>query len=144
MYEVHASHEAKVKWAVLALSLLFAGCHQCMQTRPSCSLEPYAIIEMVNLTNTHKMSYVQRYYDNKPLGDLETFALRPMTHYRYRVPPGIYEFGVKVKAGLYAWRTKDSLGACEVVTVNVGKKIRDKTSLLEKEASKLKSRRSIQ
>jgi hypothetical protein len=102
----------------VSLSLFANGCHKCMQTRPTCSIEPYALIEFINRTNTHKPAYIQRYYDNKPLGDPVTYAVRPRSTYTFRVHPGIYEFGVRMANGRsYAWQTARALWACEVVSI---------------------------
>lgn len=106
-----------MRFAVVAL-LWFTGCHHCMQTRPSCSLEPYALIEFINRTDTHKSSYVQRIYDGKPLGSPIRYSVKPRTIHRYRVYPGVYEFGVLAADGTqHSWMTARALWACETVPV---------------------------
>jgi hypothetical protein len=102
---------------LVGVGVVLAGCHH-MQTRPSCSLEPYAIIEFINFTDTNKVTYAQRYYDGEPLGEPITNVVEARTNHRYRVPPGIYEFGVRMLDGtIRAWKTKRALWACEAVTI---------------------------
>jgi hypothetical protein len=95
-------------------------------------------VEFINFTNTHKSSFVQRFYDNKPLGEPMTYSVRPRTIHRYRVPPGIYEFGVKMDDGrIHAWRTARALWACEKVSIPMEIKEPPKER-------KIRSRRSLQ
>jgi hypothetical protein len=115
-----------------------------MQTSPSCSIEPYAVIEFNNYTKVDKFTYIQRYYDNEPLGEPIVKIVEAKTTHRYRVPPGYYELGVKKIDGTYqAWQTKaqrnvwSMLGACDTVVVNMAEK---KLPAIEK---KINPRRSI-
>ena len=121
-------------WLVIqfcSLTFLLLGCipfHQCMQTRPSCSIEPYHTIEFNNYTEEARFTYIQRMYDGEPLGEAITNMVEAKTTHKYRVPPGYYELGQKNRDGTYqVWRTgtKDkwmTLGACATTTINMADK----------------------
>lgn len=127
---------------LIAMLTIFGslGCvHHCMQAQPSCKLKPYAIVEFVNRTDVDKVTYMQRFYDNKRLGAPTIEIVKAHTVHRYRLPPGIYEFGVKTLDGkLHAWITKSALGPCDTVVVSM------KQTKIPEVDKPIKSRRSIQ
>jgi hypothetical protein len=69
-----------------------------MQTKPSCSLDNYGIIDFYNFTDTHKTAYVQRLYSGKVIEDL-VYAVRPRTIVRLRFPPGYYYLAATLEDG---------------------------------------------
>ncbi len=121
-------------WLVALLCSLILGCipfHHCMQTRPSCSIEPYTTIEFNNYTKEDRFTYIQRMYDGEPLGKPITNMVEAKTTHRYHVPPGYYELGQKNRDGTYqVWQTrKDEKGkpwvpllACGTTTINMADK----------------------
>lgn len=131
------------KLLLFCASWLFVSCGHCMQTRPSCSIEPYATIEFINFTETNKLTYVQRYYDNKPLGEPMVNIVEAKTAHRYHIPPGYYELGTRRKDGTYqSWQTRADRGkwvavaACSNTIINMSERKVPPREL------KIKSRRS--
>jgi hypothetical protein len=130
---------------LLVMALWFTGCHHCMQTRPSCSLEPYALFEFVNHTDTDKRTYVQRLHDGKKIEEPIANLVEARTVHLYRVPPGYYEFGVRMPNGDRAWQTQDSVGACETITVPMRlrrENLVERQELDKKEGERIRPRRT--
>lgn len=115
--------------AVLFGALLvfsFYGCGGCLQTRPSCSIEPFATVEFRNYEEVNKLTYIQRFYDDKELGEPIIRVVEAKTTHLYRLPPGYYELGVRKLDGTYqVWQTRDQTGkwsvlaACDNPVVNM-------------------------
>lgn len=105
----------------LALSL---GCAGHMQTRTSCSLEPYALVEFYNFSEKSQMTYVQRYYNSKPIGEPLIEEVWGKRIYRFRVPPGYYKVGVQTSDGK-TFETSDviTLAACDTHVLKMGDKM---------------------
>ena len=109
--------------------LVLQGCipfHTCMQTKPSCSIEPYATIQFHNYTRVDKVTYIQRMYDGDPLGKPIAQVVEAKTTHRYHVPPGYYELGHKLLDGTYqVWQTRTKnnrwvpVPACHTITINM-------------------------
>lgn len=106
---------------IVGLAAFLFSCGHCMQTRPTCILEQYGIVEYYNFTDTRKIAFAQRVIDDGELAPLLHNVVQPHTTHVYRLYPGIYYLGVQFMNGrreVY----KVYVPICVTITVKMEKK----------------------
>ena len=87
-----------MRYIIGPAAFLFS-CGHCMQTRPTCILEQYGIVEFYNFTDTRKLAFAQRIIDEGILAPLIQNIVEPRTMHTYRLYPGVYYLGVQFVDG---------------------------------------------